>query len=232
MHVPPPDPGADFLLSRRLFLGSCSVLALALGACRSVGPRAGFAARMITDPADREYRPVLSGLMRALLPFEDPRFPATFERIERRLLDLFPIDDGAQFLALQRGLTFFDEVTLFPHLLGPLVRRERQVRSREGDVADPAVAWGERRAALGAEEERLYRRFRASIDGSPRRFTELPLDQQRAYVRMWSASVFTTKRQFARSAKSIVMITAYSTEELWQAIGYGGPVLEEGRATP
>lgn len=77
----------------------------------------------------------------------------------------------------------------------------------------------------------MYGRFRASMEGAPRRFTELPLDARRAYLRMWGASGFITKRQFARSVKSLVMITAYSTEGLWRAIGYEGPLVKVDRAT-
>lgn len=226
MLVPPPDPGGAFPHSRRLFLGACSILGLSLAACRSVGPRTSFAARMIADPSEREYRPVLRHLARTILPFEDARFPVRPEAVERRLLDLFPIDDG-DFLGLQRALTFFDDLDLFPHLFGPLVRAEARA-----DPASRGPGLSEDRVAeLRAEEEAMYRRFRSSLDGAPRRFTELPREAQRDYLRLWGASGLTTKRQFARSVKSLVMITAYSTDELWDAIGYGGPVLEVDRAS-
>jgi hypothetical protein len=61
-------------------------------------------------------------------------------------------------------------------------------------------------------------------------FSELPVGAQRAYLAMWMRSSFIVRRQFARSAKSMVTITAYSMDALWRAIGYRGPLLEEGRA--
>jgi hypothetical protein len=47
---------------------------------------------------------------------------------------------------------------------------------------------------------------------------------------MWMRSSFIVRRQFARSAKSMVTITAYSMDALWQSIGYRGPLIEERRA--
>lgn len=226
MYVQSPEPGADFLLSRRLFLGACSVLAVSLAACRSVGPRTSFAARMLADPPEREYGPVLRGLVRTILPFEDARFPADPGVIDQRLLELFPVHDGDRFLGLQRALMFFDDIDLFPHVFGPLARAET-VADETAGAALPRDGGIDR---LRLEEEGLYRRFRDSVPGTPRRFTTLGLGDQRAYLRMWGASAFTTKRQFARSAKSLVMITAYSTEELWRTISYAGPTLEGDRA--
>lgn len=231
MHVRSPDlSGGALRLSRREFLGSCSVLALCLSGCQSVGPRTRFATRMLVDPPARQYRPVLRGLLHALLPFEHPRFPAVApERVEARLLDLFPIDAGEQFSAFQRGLLFFDDLALFPHLFGPLVRAEQA--GRADPEASAAGPWTEEVGRLRAEEQERYARFRAGLGGAADRFVELPLDEQRAYLRMWNASGLTAKRQFARSAKSLVMIAAYSMEEMWHAIGYAGPLLQDGHAT-
>lgn len=211
-------------VSRRGFLQSCSVLALCLTGCQGVGPRTRFAAHMVADPPEREYRPVLRGLIEAILAFEHPSFPAlTPADVENRLVELFPIHRTAEFGALQRGLLFFDDLTLFPHLFSPLVAAE----TADGPEAEDGVAGLPR---LRAEERDRYARFRASVAGRPGRFTELTLPEQRSYVALWSDSALAAKRQFVRSAKSLVMITAYSTEELWAAIGYQGPIEEAERA--
>ena len=57
----------------------------------------------------------------------------------------------------------------------------------------------------------------------------LALGQQREYVDLWRRSGFLVKQQFYASARSLVMISAYSMEEMWAAIGYDGPVLSRTR---
>lgn len=223
MQVPSPDLSTGALsLSRRNFLQACSILAMTAAGCQATGPRTRFAAHMLADPPEREYRPILGGIIRALLPFEHPRFPAIApETVEARLLDLFPIDTGEQFLSFQRGLLFFDDVTLFPYIFGPLVDAE-QVGTANGDSQVGEIERGERAR---------YAVFESLLQARPSRFTPLDPDAQRAYLRMWSVSGVAAKRQFARSAKSLVMVTVYSMEEMWRTIDYEGPLLETPRAT-
>ena len=61
-------------------------------------------------------------------------------------------------------------------------------------------------------------------DGLPN-FSALRLVQQREYFDLWRQSGFLVKQQFYASARSLVMISAYSMEEVWTAIGYDGPLL-------
>jgi len=51
----------------------------------------------------------------------------------------------------------------------------------------------------------------------------------RAYLDLWRRSGFLLKQQFYASARALVMISAYSMEVVWPAIGYDGPLLPRRR---
>jgi hypothetical protein len=197
-------------VSRRTFLKSSSVLGLALAGCSSFLPRARFAGLMVNDPHPDDYHPILLGLIETILPFDHPQFPVlTPDVIASRLLALFPIDRESRFLTLQKSLTFFNELDLFPHAFAPIAAEEPNEETVEKQALD----------------EQLYLTFLASSPSAPACFTGLAIEQKRSYLRMWGQSGFLVKRQFYRSTKALVMISAYSMDELWKTIGYGGPLL-------
>ena len=220
------DPSAESLaLSRRDFIASATALGLCLAGCRSWTPDTRAAYALVTDPPPGFYRPVLRGIVRAVLPFEHPQFPAlTPSDIEKRLVRLFPVDRESRFLTLQRSLAMFDQVDLFPHAFAPIVAAEHTDPEEPQDSRSDSIALGTR-----ADEQRYAAFLR---EWRPKRlaFSELPVGAQRAYLAMWMRSSFIVRRQFARSAKSMVTITAYSMDTMWRVIGYRGPLLEEGRA--
>jgi hypothetical protein len=220
------DLSAESLgLSRRGFLASAGALALCLTSCRAWTPNTRAAYALVTDPPAAAYRPVLTGIVRAVLPFEHPQFPAVSPRdIEDRLLRLFPVDRESRFLTLQRGLAMFDQVDLFPHAFAPIIAAEDVDADERSESRGDPIALGER-----ADEQR-YAAFLTAWRPERLVFSEMPVEAQRAYLAMWMRSSFIVRRQFARSAKSMVTITAYSMDALWRAIGYRGPLLEEGRA--
>ena len=214
-------------ISRRGFLASAATLALCLAGCRSWTPITRVAYALVTDPPPRTYRPVLMGVIRAVLPFEHPQFPALSPAdVVKRLMRLFPVDRESRFLTLQRGLAMFDQVDLFPHAFAPIIAAE------DRDPDDGAASAGDWVARGARADERRYATFVREWRPERLVFSELPLPAQRAYLAMWMRSSFIVRRQFARSAKSMVTITAYSMDSLWQAIGYRGPLLEERRAPP
>ncbi len=212
-------------VSRRTFLKCCSVLTLCFPACRTFFPRTRFARLVLNDPHPDDYDPILRGLIQAILPFEHPQFPGiTPDIIRSRLLSLFPIGEEERFLDLERSLMFFNACDLFPHMFAPIVEDE------EDELADND---GLKRSNIDQlisdkrlKDEQLYEQFVRLSDPLPTAFTELSLEPKRAYLRIWGQSGFVTKRQLYRSVKALVMITAYSTDELWKAIGYEGPLLK------
>jgi len=216
-----PDPAQ---MSRRVFVGASPLILAGLAACsRAFVEHAHLAESFIVDPQWSAYRPVLQGLLRVILPLDDPAFPRLpIERIEQRLTSMFPIEKERRFLGLQRTLTLFDHTELFPLTSGPLLLEEEKARDIRGRGADRD--WVN---ALRKHEERAYAEFvhRNDLSG-PATFAALHPAAQRQYFELWRDSASIVKRAFASSIKSLVMMTVYSSEEAWAAIGYEGPLID------
>lgn len=188
---------------RRDFLASCGALVLALSGCHSVLSRTQLANLELDDPHPDDYEPVLRALIETILPFEHPRFPSIpVAAIQERLLAFFPLEAERRYLVLQKGLMVFDRVDLFPLLQAPLVAEE------------------------AAPDQSLYEEFQRSFRSDAESFTALQPHARAAYFRLWGQSAFNDKRLFYHSAKSLVMVTAYSMVDLWRVIGYAGPLLK------
>lgn len=216
-----PDPAQ---VSRRVFVGASPLLLAGLAACsRAFVEHARLAESFIVDPQWSAYRPVLQGLLRVILPIGDPGFPRLpIERIEQRLTSMFPIEQERRFLGLQRTLTLFDHAELFPLTSGPLLLEEEKARDVRGRGAERD--WVN---ALREHEERAYAEFVARNNLSrSARFAAMPPDAQRQYLELWRDSASVVKRAFAGSIRSLVMMTVYSSEEAWAAIGYEGPLID------
>ena len=215
------NPDAAVAITRRQFLACCSALSAAAGvACTTATRDTRSAYALVTDPPLTDYEQILDGLIQTVLPLELPTFPVTAPQIKARLLDLFHLERDSRFLLLQRSFMLFEQTDLFPHsapLSGERDRTEgpgtRDSGSRRDDVAHDGA---------------LYARFAQS--GAPLRFTRLSLDRQRDYFDLWRQSRFVLRREFHATARSLVMLTAYSMPETWVVIGYGGPLLGPARS--
>lgn len=212
--------------TRRQFLGTCSVLAGGLAACSGFLPQARVGEIFVNDPGLSVYRAILDGLVRVILPFGHSRFPAIdSESILRRLLEMFPLENERRFLGLQKTLMLFEQIELFPVRSEPLIEEERKAL----DVPH-RMPLGQFRSIVGqrlAHDETAFKEFRRSAGSRLARFTSLALEQKRGYFDLWGNSAFLVKREFHQGLKTLVMMTAYSMEELWDAIGYGGPLINE-----
>jgi hypothetical protein len=222
VDIPYPDldPAA---LSRRTFLSSCSALALSFAGCARLSPLTRAAYALVSDPPFAAYQAALAGIIRAVLPFERGDFPVTPAQVEAQFLRLFELEQDARFLALQKTLVFFEQTDLFADL-APIDAEltVRDARERGLDVA--AVV-----SAMRRQDRQLADAFaHARGDGAPH-FSALRLAQQREYFDLWRRSGFLIKQQFYASARSLVMISAYSMEGVWTAIGYQGPLLPRTR---
>jgi len=223
MHIPPPNLDPAAALSRRTFLSSCSTLALCFAGCARLSPRTRSADAVASDPPFAAYQPALAGIIRAVLPFERREFPVTPAQVEARLLLLFELEEDARFLAFQRTLVLFEQIDLFAEL-APVDAELTARDARERGLAAAALV-----PALRDQDRRLADAFRRSRGEGPPSFSALRLDQQREYFDLWRRSGFLVKRQFYASARALVMISAYSMEEVWAAIGYDGPLLPRKR---
>jgi hypothetical protein len=141
--------------------------------------------------------------------------------VAARLLEMFPVHDDPDLAGLRRGLVVFDDAALFPERLSLLVDAEHEFLAAGERTSEPAIDRAIE-AAFARDAEAFARvRLHAATDG----FAHMRLVDQRAYLKLWSGSAFVLRRRFYRSAKSVVMFAAYSLPELWQAIGYDGPLL-------
>ena len=204
-------------LTRREFLTCCSALAVSGAACATLGPdtRSGYA--LLTDPPLANYEPILSALIRTVLPCEQNGFPVTAEQVQARLLRMFELEGDPRFLLLQRSFVLFDQTDLFPHFR-PLAHEERRWRASP-ESSGPGQVFAD---DLSHDREQYAMFARAA---APSRFTALTLDRQREYFDLWRRSRFLLRRAFYATSRSLVLITAYSMDEVWPAIGYAGPLL-------
>ncbi|MFL6248448.1 MAG: hypothetical protein ACJ74H_20665 [Thermoanaerobaculia bacterium] len=200
--------------TRRDFLATCSVLAAS--AC-TTGLRT--AASFLADPAYEDYRAPLRALIETVLP---PRFPIATDEVERRLLEMFPFEEERRFLGFQKTLVYFDALDLAPHVAAPLLAAERvalDVPERLPEHEFDALCEAKTRIDAQSADAFFTQHGRAS------HFAPLPPDARAAWLRLWNASEFTVKRDFARSVRNLVCVAAYSSDRVWPAIGYDGPLL-------
>jgi hypothetical protein len=170
------------------------------------------------------YRPVLDALVAAVVPSEHADFPVTPSEVATRLLALYQLESDSRFLSVQKMLLYFEQTDLFPNAL-PLIEQER--------IAIDALEHGLNLEALLKRKEALdvsrYADFTARNPAAELRFSALTLQRQREYLNLWDRSEFLVRRQFYFSVRALVMIAAYSMDEVWAAIGYDGPVLPRSR---
>jgi hypothetical protein len=208
-------------LTRRAFVGTAPLAAAALVGCaRAVYGPARFAEAFVIDPSWKTYQPILHAVITTFLPLDDAAFakiPA--ESIERRLITLFPLEKEQKFLGLQRSIVLFDEIDLFTTFSGPLLAEEMKAR----DVARRKRDWRRIAQEIRERDGAAFRRFAA--EGVAARFTDLAPHRRAQYLALWRDSASVVKRQFHSSLKALVMITTFSMDEVWPAIGYAGPLL-------
>jgi hypothetical protein len=206
-------------LTRRDFLSACGVLAASLAACTGSGRAIRTATSFLADPAFSDYEGTLRALIETVLP---PAFPIDTNEVERRFLRMFPLEEERRFLGFQKTLVYFDALDLAPHVAAPLLAEERialdvpeRMTEREFDALCDAKTRRETAAA-----EAFFGRF-----GRAAHFAALAPEARVAWLRLWSASEFTVKREFARAVRNLVNISAYSADGVWPSIGYDGTLI-------
>ena len=208
-----------------MFLNACAAIALSAPGCAALSSRTRLAYAFVNDPPLTAYRPTLDALVATVLPFERSDFPPTASQVSSRLLNLFQLETDARFLAVQKMLLYFEETDLFPYVQ-PLMRDERVA----ADAMERGIDTAADVAGKEALDARLYSEFASHDTGASRRFSELALARRREYLALWQRSDFLMKRQFHASVRALVMIAAYSMDDVWTAIGYAGPMLPRTKA--
>ena len=215
-----------FTVSRRSFIKACSILALGFAGCSSLLKNTRYTSYFMNDPSPNQYTPILRAVIKAVLPFEHPKFPTlSAEKLEQQLLTYFPLEGDDKIKAVPQGLLIFNDLSLYAHPLAPLISQEKFLF----DDFDGIKETEQKELIMGKlqEDQKRYREFSTSINSKVTDFTDLSLDESRKYLMLWAMSSFGIKRRFYRSLKSLVMISAYTRKELWQSIGYEGPLLTE-----
>ena len=201
------------------------MLALGMTGCARLLDNTRLSYLAIDEPPPPAYLPVLQALVRTVLPFDHPRFPPVSpEAIDQRLLALFPFrPDDEEALTLRRALMIFNEVHLFPAAPPALLAQERDAL---GIDARRSPAWSEQMGTMRAADERIYAQFSGGTQASPPdHFVDLTADERIGYYRLWSQSLFSVKRHFYRSSKTLILVTAWSMDDMWSSIGYAGPLV-------
>jgi hypothetical protein len=211
--------------NRRDFLGTCGVLAAAFAGCSGAGAGLRTAASFLIDPAYDVYRGSLRALIETVLP---PNFPIDTDEVERRLLRMFPLEEERRFLGFQKTLVYFDALDLAPHVAAPLLSVERialdvpeRMSERDFDALCDAKRGREAHAT-----DLFFTRY-----GHATRYAPLAPDARAAWLRLWNESEFSVKREFARSVRNLVCVAAYSSDRVWPAIGYDGPLVAVPRSS-
>jgi hypothetical protein len=223
-----PEQRGSVDLARRDFLKVCMGLAAVAGwtSCGPLLSRTRFSKLLLTDPAPAEYRPILMALLGTVLPFEDPRFPISPRAMLARFESMFSMETEERLIPLQRGLMVFNETELFSHALGPVREEERlALEGYPGNTREEVELQLEKKRLL---DGKLLAGFLTKQSIEAVSFLEMAPIQRQAYFWIWSQSAFLLKRQFYRTAKAVILISAYSAPELWKSIGYKGPLLERG----
>jgi hypothetical protein len=203
-------------------LQSAPILLATLVRCsNAVVGSSRVAEAFIVDPAWSAYRPVLRGVIAAVLPFDAAGFPPiTIDDVEQRLLKLFPLENETRYAGLQRTIAFFDEINLFPLMSGPLLQEEsiaRDLAARGGDSARIG-------AEIAATDKAAFVAFAANTKPNAR-FRDLSTEAQRQYLGLWRDSASIVKREFFGALRNLVMITTWSMDATWPSIGYAGPLI-------
>lgn len=170
-------------------------------------------------PAARPGDPGIFGaIVRAGLPFEDPRLAViSAAQVTARANKLFSVDKDPD---VRQNLAMFDDLHLFLTPPPPLTAIELAlypVEDKEKNLTSPVAT----RAAIDAKSFETL----SSRSGAPAAFTQLPVAQQRAYLMLWAHSALGVRRRFYRSIKTLVMAATYSMDDVWSMIGYAGPLL-------
>ncbi len=176
------------------------------------------AADTIAATADATADAALAALIRAVLPFDDPRFAAIKPAaIEARLNALFGVSNDPQ---IRQNLALFDALRLFaappPALLATEMETYPAIPPEKSDAS--ALA------ARQSRDEKAYAAWHAPIS-SQQSFADLRLSDQRSYIMLWAHSALGTRRRFYVSMKTLIMAATYSSDPVWPIIGYAGPIL-------
>jgi hypothetical protein len=206
-------------VNRRDFLATCGVLAASLAACSGAGSGLRTAASFLIDPAYDIYRGSLRALIETVLP---AGFPLSTDDVELRLLKMFPLEEEKRFIGFQKTLVYFDRLDLVPHVAAPLIAAEREAL----DVPE-RMPEREFDALCEEKKQRESRAFASDDRVRGVTFAGLAPDARLAWLERWAASEFAVKRQFASSVRVLVNVSAYSSDRVWPAIHYDGPLVHK-----
>lgn len=191
-------------MDRKYFVVSASAAAYAALAWMHGAGRLGAFA--VSARAAPDTHAVALSIVRAILPFEHPRFPVMDAAdLRRRMYELFSLDRDANFGAT---LVLFNSIGAWSNPPKPVIELETAL------YGPPDVA----------HDLRLFETWsqNASVKQD---FTDLDLGDQRSYLSLWVLSSFGMRRRVYQSLKALVHATAYSMDATWSAIGYEGPLV-------
>jgi hypothetical protein len=150
---------------------------------------------------------VQMALVETILPIGDPSFPhLSAADVAQRMDALFGLARNPSYAA---SLAAFDRIGA-------------AAPSALADVSAPPAGKTEGTRLEG--DDARFRRWSAAAN--PKHFTSfvrLDIAARSSYFDLYLRSASLARRRFYTSSRALVLAVAYSTPELWSAIGYPGP---------
>lgn len=186
-------------MQRSRFLISASALAAA-----------AFLREVALAPAAPAPQAQIEALISTVVPF-GAGFPlAEPSQVVQRMETLFHLRENAAF---QASLAAFASVGAFTAPPAELFELERSADER---AVPEQLLEHDRRA------------FRDSGLAKTQSFAEFTPEERARYVRLWTQSAFSIRRRFYMSIRAVTFEAFYSMPQVWEAIGYAGPILHKG----
>lgn len=191
-------------MDRRRFVISASASALSGLAWLRTCSKAVLAASAANASSDS----VFGALVTAVLPFEDPRFPKVDpSSIRARVASSLsaPGDSGL----FEASIMLFDSIASFANPPAPLMVQEQAL------YGSPDLA----------RESARFDAWSRGVAKPALTFTGLGLADQRSFLSLWATSALGVRRRLYQTVKTLIVVSAYSMPELWNAIEYEGPLV-------
>jgi hypothetical protein len=204
-------------ISRRNFLKSIAVLGLS--SCVPFTSRTKFIHLLTNDPHPDQYTPILTSLIKIILPFDHHDFPAITPDVVLKNMEVhFPLSDE-NLEPFQRAFMVFNDIELFPQKLPAIMDEETKSFSEFEKLENAQI---EHKMTEFLEHDKdLFQKFQKEF-GTHKSFQSAPVEAQEAYFSLWAKSSFSIRRMFYNSAKGVINACAYCQDKMWDAIGYKG----------
>ena len=119
-------------------------------------------------------------------------------------------------------MTLFDQLQFFSNPPSAVVEQEIGLYAPSGLTEAQAQTWFGQRLSMDVHR---FDDWANSTSMKAATFTQLDVTERRAYLDLWCRSALGIRRRVYKTVRALTYATAFSTDALWKAIGYEGPLL-------